>query len=82
MCSKRNLCTAVHTALFTRTKRRKQAKCPSDDEQTLDVIMLREVTQTEKLKYHISLIRGIYNMTEMNLQNKQAHRLRKQADGY
>ena len=57
MCSNRNLCRAVHTALVTRAKRRKQAKCPSNDEQILDSIILSEVTQTEKLKYHmVSLV--------------------------
>ena len=54
-------------------------------EQILDTIILREVTQTEKLKYHmIPLTRGIWNLTQMNLltEQKPAHKLRKQAYGY
>ena len=38
----------------------------------LDIIILIEVRQTEKDKYHmISLICGIWNMAEMNLSMKQ-----------
>ena len=38
----------------------------------LEVIILSEVSQKEKNKYHmISLIGGIKNMTQMNLSSKQ-----------
>ena len=37
----------------------------------LEIIILREVSQTDKYKYHISLICGIENMTQMNLSAKQ-----------
>ena len=38
----------------------------------LEIIILREVSQTEKGKYHmISLIRGIKKMVQMNLFTKQ-----------
>ena len=33
----------------------------------LEIIILSEVSQTEKDKYHISLIHGIKNMTQINL---------------
>ena len=33
----------------------------------LKIIILSEVSQTEKDKYHISLIHGIKNMTQINL---------------
>ena len=52
----------------------------------LEIIILREVSQTEKEKYHmISLIRRILKkMIQMNLytKQKQAHRHRKQIYGY
>ena len=51
----------------------------------LEGIMLIEISQTEKAKYHmISLIWGIKNMTQMNLftKQKQTHRLRKKPYGY
>ena len=51
--SNRNLYTNVHTALFTRAKRRKQVKCSSNDECVLEMIILSEVSQTEKDKYHM-----------------------------
>ena len=37
----------------------------------LEMIILSEVSQTEKDKHMISLIRGIQNMTQMNLSIKQ-----------
>ena len=38
----------------------------------LEIIILSEVSQTEKDKYHmISLICGVYNMIQMNLFTKQ-----------
>ena len=51
----------------------------------LEIIILSEVSQTEKDKYHmISLTCGIWNMTQMNLftKQKQTHRHRKQIYGY
>ena len=51
----------------------------------LEKIMLNEVSQTEKDKYHmISLIYGIENMIQMNLftKQKQTHRHRKYTYGY
>ena len=52
----------------------------------LEIIILSEVSQTEKNKYHmISLICGILKkITQMNLltKQKQTHRLRKQTYGY
>ena len=50
----------------------------------LEIIILSEVSQKEKDKYHmISLIRGIYNMTQMNLsvKQKQTRRHREQTYG-
>ena len=50
----------------------------------LEMIILSEVNQKEKDKYHmISLIYGIENMTQMNLstKQKQTHRLREQTCG-
>ena len=47
-------------------------------------IILSEVSQKEKDKYHmISLMCGIYNMTQMNLstKQKQTHRHREQTCG-
>ena len=47
----------------------------------LETIILSEVSQKEKDKYHVtSLICGIQNMTQMNLllKQKQKHRHRKQ----
>ena len=47
----------------------------------LGIIILSEVSQKEKDKYHVtSLICGIQNMTQMNLllKQKQKHRHRKQ----
>ena len=47
----------------------------------LGIIILSEVSQTEKDKYHVtSLVCGIQNMTQMNLllKQKQNHRHRKQ----
>ena len=48
----------------------------------LDMITLSEV-KSEKDEYHILLIWGIYNMTQMNLsmKNKQTHRDRDQTGG-
>ena len=46
-----------------------------------EIIMLSEVSQKEKDKYHmISFICGIYNMTQVNLpmKQKQTHRHREQ----
>ena len=51
----------------------------------LEVIILSEVSQTEKDKYQmISLYLESKNMTQMNLftKQKQAHKLRKQIYGY
>ena len=51
----------------------------------LEIIILSEVSQTEKDKHHmISLRRGISNVTQMSLfmKQKQAHRHRKQTYGY
>ena len=51
----------------------------------LEIIILSEVSQTEKDKYYmISLICGIYKITQMNLftKQKQTHRHRKQTYGY
>ena len=51
----------------------------------LEIIILSEVSQTEKNKYHvISLICGILKMIKMNLftKQKQTHRHRKQTYGY
>ena len=51
----------------------------------LEMIILSEVSQTEKDKYHmISLIRGILKKIQMNLfaEQKQTHRYRKQIYGY
>ena len=49
----------------------------------LETIILSEVSQKEKGKYHmISLICGIYNMIQMNLFTKQKDRHRKQIYGY
>ena len=49
----------------------------------LEIIILSEVSQKEKDKYHmISLIYGIKNMIQMNLFMKQMHRQRKQTYGY
>ena len=45
----------------------------------------KEVSQTEKNKYHmILLIGGIYNMTQINLstKKKQTHRHKEQTCGY
>ena len=40
----------------------------------LEIIIPSEVSQKEKDKYHmISLICGVYNMTQMNLSMKQTH---------
>ena len=50
----------------------------------LEMIILTEVSQTEKDKYHmLSLICGIENMTQMNLstKQKQTHRRREQTCG-
>ena len=50
----------------------------------LEIVILSEVSQTEKDEYHmISLICGIENMTQMNLSmnQKQTHRHRKQTCG-
>ena len=50
----------------------------------LEIIILREVSQAEKDKYHmISFICGIYNATQMNLQTKQkqTHRYREETCG-
>ena len=50
----------------------------------LEIIILSEVNQKEKYKYHmISLTRGILNMAQMNLSTKQkkAHQHRKQTCG-
>ena len=46
-------------------------------------IILSEGSQTEKDKYMISLICGIWKMIQMNLftKQKQTHRLRKQTYG-
>ena len=57
-------------ALFTAAKTWKQPKCPPIDERIkmwcmyiyiyeLEIIILSKVSQTEKDKYHISLICGI-----------------------
>ena len=46
----------------------------------LEIIILSDVRQTEKDKYHmISLICGIYKMIQINLftRQKQTHRLQK-----
>ena len=51
----------------------------------LEIIILSEVSQTEKEKYHmISLTCRIENMIQMNIFTKQkhTHRLRKQTYGY
>ena len=51
----------------------------------LEIIILIEVSQTGKDKYHmISLICGILKMIQMNLftRQKQTHRHRKQNYGY
>ena len=51
----------------------------------LEIIILSEVSQAEKDKYHvISLICGILNMTQRNLfmKQKQTHGHRKQTYGY
>ena len=50
----------------------------------LEIIILTEVSQKEKDKYHmISLICGIENMTQMNIsaKQKQTHRHREQTGG-
>ena len=50
----------------------------------LEIIILSEVSQKEKDKYHmISLICGIQNVTQMNLSTKQrqTHRHREQTCG-
>ena len=45
----------------------------------LEITILSELSQKEKDKYHmISLICGIYNMTQMNLSMKQTDRHRGQ----
>ena len=71
---RKDTCTPKFIAtLFTITKTWKQAKCPSTDEWIknneimpfavtridLEIIILSEVSQSEKDKYHISLICGI-----------------------
>ena len=33
----------------------------------LEIIILSEVSQKEKGKYHVSLICGVYNMTQINV---------------
>ena len=51
----------------------------------LEIIILSEVSQKEKDKYHmIPLICGILNMTQMNLsmKQKQNHKHREQTGGY
>ena len=51
----------------------------------LEIIVLSEVSQKEKDKYHmISLTCGISNLIQMNLstKQKQTHRHRKQTYGY
>ena len=51
----------------------------------LEIIILSEVSQTEKDKYYIILLLcGILKMIKMNLstKEKQTHRLRKQIYGY
>ena len=51
----------------------------------LEIIILSELSQTEKDKYHmISLICGIYKMIQMNLftKQKQTHKLQKQTYGF
>ena len=49
----------------------------------LELIILSEISQEEKAKYHtISLICGILNMTQMKLFMKQNQRHRKQIYGY
>ena len=41
----------------------------------LEIIILSEVSQKEKDKYHMILvICGLYNTTQMNLSTKQKHR--------
>ena len=50
----------------------------------LEITILSEVSQKEKDKYHmISIIRGIQNMTQINLstKQKQTHRRREQICG-
>ena len=49
----------------------------------LEILILSEV-KSEKDKNHISLIRGIYNMAQMNLsaKQKQTHRHTEQTCGY
>ena len=72
-------------ALFTIAKTQKQPKCPSTNEwkeewnntvcrntMNLEIIMLSEVSQTEKDKCHmISLISRIKKMIQVNLFTKQ-----------
>ena len=51
----------------------------------LEIIILNEVSQTEKDKYHkILFICGILKITQMNLftKQKEIHKHRKQAYGY
>ena len=51
----------------------------------LEIVILSEVSQTQKDKYHkISFICGIKYRTQMNLftKEKQTHRHRKQTYGY
>ena len=50
----------------------------------LEIIILSEVSQKQKDKYHmISIIRGIQNMTQINLstKQKQTHEHREQTCG-
>ena len=50
----------------------------------LEIIILSEVSQTEKDKYHITYMRNLKKMIQMNLftKQKQTHRLREWTYGY
>ena len=49
----------------------------------LDIIILSEVNQTEKDKYHdITYMRNLKEMVQLNLLTKQTHRLREGTYGY
>ena len=76
-----SICPSIHPMEYYSAIKKNEIMPFAATWMDLEIIILSEVSQKEKDKYHmISLICGISNMTQMNLstKQKQAHRHREQ----
>ena len=75
----------IYTMDYYSVIKKNEIMSPEATWMDLEIVILSEISQTEKGKYHtILLIQGIFLMLQINLftKQKQTHKFREQIYGY